>query len=108
MAVVMLMKWPGVSKEDYDRVMEILDLDTTPPEGALFHVCGHDGDTLRILDIWESEPAWNTFLNGRLGAAVGEAGLPGQPDVKVYPVHNLYAPEMGEIERMGSRALAGA
>jgi hypothetical protein len=43
-----------------------------------------------------------------MGAAVGEAGLPGQPDVKVYPVHNVYAPGMGEIERMGSGALVGA
>ena len=108
MAIAMSMRWRGASKENYDRVMEILDLDSEPPAGALFHVSGHDGEALRILDIWESEDAWNAFLNGRLGAAVAEAGVEGQPDVTIYPIHNVFVADKAELERMGSRAAVGA
>ena len=37
MAVVMSLEWPGVTLEDYDRVMGALGLDAEPPAGGVFH-----------------------------------------------------------------------
>jgi hypothetical protein len=108
MAICMLMDWSGLGQADYDAVMEALGLDAEPPAGALFHVAGADGDTWRVLDIWESEDAWNTFLETRLKAAFGQAGLAdrGQPNVRIFPVHNVYAPGLDELGRLGSSSLA--
>ena len=104
----MLMAWSGATDDQYDQVMELLGLDQNPPEGALFHVAGTDGGTLRVLDIWESEAAWNQFLESRLQPAIEQAGIDGQPDVRLYPVHNVYAPAIDEIRRIGTSSLAGA
>jgi hypothetical protein len=110
-AIVMQMEWPGVTLDDYDRVMKELGLDADAPAGGLFHVSGEDGGTLRILDIWESEDAWNQFFGSRLTAALQATGLmdKGQPNVRVYPVHNVYAPGADAVARLaGSSSLAHA
>ena len=34
MATMMLMEWPGITKEQYDRVMSALGFDKNPPKGG--------------------------------------------------------------------------
>src|SRR2546425_11106123 len=74
MAIVMHMEWPGATLEDYDRAMESTRLDETPPAGGLVHVAGVDDGTLRIVDVWESEEAWNAFRSDRLMPALEQTG----------------------------------
>jgi hypothetical protein len=111
MAVVMSLEWPGVTVGDYDRAMGALGLDAEPPAGGLFHVCGAEGGALHIFDIWESEDAWNSFRDGRLMPTLQELGLmeKGQPNVRVYTVHNIFAPTPDDLSRLGaSSSLAGS
>jgi hypothetical protein len=110
MAIVMLMQWPGVTKDEYDLVMDALKLDERAPEGGIFHVAGAEGDNWRVLDVWESEDAWNRFRETRLMPALQETGLldKGEPTILVYEVHNVYAPRVEALSRLGaSSALAG-
>ena len=104
MAIAMLMDWPGKTMDDYGAVMSALRLDENPPSGGIFHVAGDDEGTLRILDIWESEDAWNTFLGTRLVPAIQAAGLEGEPNVRTYPVGNVYAPDDAALEALGTAA----
>jgi hypothetical protein len=110
MPIVMSLEWPDTTLEDYDRVMELLQLDARTPDGGVLHVCGADGGTIRILDIWESEDAWNAFRDGRLMPALHQAGLleKGAPQVRVFPLHNVYAPMIDELRKMGASSTAGA
>ena len=80
------------------------------PTGGVVHICGAEGGALRIVDIWESEDAWSAFRDGRLMPALEQTGLleKGAPDVRTYPLHNVYAPMFDELGRMGSSSLAGA
>ena len=100
MAIVMAMEWQGVTSAEYDRVMEILRLDETPPQGGVFHVAGSEGGNWRVVDVWESEQAWNAFFETRLKPALEQANLLDgrpQPTVRVYEVHNVYAPEPAAV-----------
>ena len=110
MAIVMSLEWPGATLEEYDQVMVALGLDAEPPAGGLFHVSGTDGGTLRILDVWESDDAWNAFREGRLMPALEQTGLieKGAPNVRTYPLHNLYAPGADVLGRLGASSAAGA
>jgi hypothetical protein len=103
-AIVMQLEWPGATLDDYDAVMEALGLDADPPAGGLVHVCGEEGGTLRIVDVWESEDAWNAFFGSRLGPALEKTGLAekGRPDVRVYPLHNVFAPGADVIAELGA------
>ena len=105
MATVMMMEWQGVTPEQYTRVMNNLGLDATPPSGGLFHVAGFSGGALRVLDIWESQRAFETFQRDRLTAAVQKAGITTAPHVIFFPAHNVYVPNLEAIRKAGASSM---
>ncbi len=108
MSTVMLMEWAGITQDQYNQVLRNLDLDKNPPSGGIFHVAGFSGNALRVLDVWESQQAFEKFQKDRLNAAVQKAGITSQPKVQFYPVHNIYAPNLEFIRSVGSTAIPSA
>jgi hypothetical protein len=98
----MLMHWAGATSDQYDQVRERAQWDRNVPDGAKLHVCGFADDGMHILDIWESEQAFNTFFEQRVRPAVAEVGIQGQPDVKFYPTHGIFAPAFGRAEQVST------
>ena len=91
MAVAFLVEFPGGTQEQYDKVTEMLQLSGKTPPGQIFHVAGPMEGGWRIVDVWESQEAFDNFLQTKLGPALQEAGsLP--PQTKVWPVHNILTP----------------
>lgn len=97
MKVLMMMKWDGGTLEQYEQIRELVDWESNKPKGAVFHVATHDGNALRVTDIWESAEDFNNFVQERLMPATMQAGVPGQPQVEIYPVHSLYVPDAGNL-----------
>ena len=92
MAIMMIMTWEGVSLEQYDAVRAVVNWEEEEPVGGMFHATAHDGKGLRITDLWESADDFNNFVNDRLMPEVVKAGLEGQPQVEIYPLHDVFAP----------------
>ena len=105
MATAMYLEWPGVTLEQYNRVMQLLELDAKPPSGGTLHVAGFATDGLRVLDIWDSQQAFESFQKERLQAAVQKAGITSQPKVQYFPVHNIYTPNLELIRRAGASSM---
>jgi hypothetical protein len=91
MAIVILQDFSSGTLEQYDQVVEQLNLGGQSPQGNLFHTAGLYEGKLRIVDVWESESAFNAFL-GRLGPLTQSAGIPA-PEVTVWPVHHMLTPK---------------
>src|SRR4030095_8577632 len=108
MSTVMFMEWAGVTQDQYNQVMRNLDLDKNPPAGGIFHVAGFTGGTLRVLDVWASQQAFEQIQKDRITPAVQKAGITTQPKVQFYPVHNLYAPNIEAIRKAGSTSMPSA
>ena len=92
MPTAMLMRWPGVTVEQYERTREKVRWEDDVPNGAILHVAGRDGDDLRVFDIWESADDFQRFAEERLMPAVREIGIEGEPEVRFYEVHRSFAP----------------
>jgi hypothetical protein len=92
MAVLMLLEVPGATLDQYERVNEIMGVhgDDDAPEGLISHAAGHDGDALVIADVWESPEDMQRFVEGSLGSAIAESGMP-EAQPRVLPVHNRIA-----------------
>jgi hypothetical protein len=105
MATVMLMEWSGVTQDQYKNVMNTLGLDTKPPAGALFHVAGFTGGSLRVLDIWESQQAFERFQQERLTGAVQKAGISTPPKVQFFPAFNIYTANLEALRQAGASSL---
>lgn len=100
MATIMLMHWREATSEQYDQVRAKAQWDRDIPAGAKLHICGFSDDGMHILDVWESEDAFHAFFQQRVGPAIAEVGIQGQPEVAFMPMHGVFAPALGSNEQL--------
>jgi hypothetical protein len=93
MAVAIIMDIEATA-EEYDAVNEKIQPEANPPEGLIIHVGGVMGSSIRVIDVWESEQAFNDFRESRLGPAVGEVmgEAAGPPNIQVLELHDVVKP----------------
>ena len=105
MAVAMFMHWPGITADQYDSVMARLDLDANPAAGGVLHLAAVTDDGLEVCDVWRTEQAFHSFLEQRLLPVASELELGGEPEIKLVPLHNLFAADGDMIDRIGMMSL---
>jgi hypothetical protein len=93
MAVGIRIKLAGVTQEQFDAVNKHIDPMGNPPTGILFHASGPIEGGWGVIDFWESRAAFDAF-ESRIGEAVAAVGVDMQapPDVKEFPVHEMFKP----------------
>ena len=88
MAVGVFLEFPGVTWEQYEQLVQ----DVAPsglPEEVLIHVCGPTSDGgWRMVDVWESQEAFERCANELLIPQARALGFP-QPSKREYfePFH---------------------
>ncbi len=89
MALTFILEFPGGTQQQYDQILDRLQLSGKPPPGQIFHVAGPIEGGWCVVDVWESQEAFDRFIQEKLGRALQEVGmsLPQRP--KVVPVHNI-------------------
>jgi hypothetical protein len=93
MAVAFLQEFSGLTQEQYDQAIEKLQRGGIRGEGRIFHVAGPIEGGWRVVDVWESQDAWDKYFQ-QLGPILQEVGIVHPPQSKVWPVHNsLSGPE---------------
>ncbi|MFE0512270.1 hypothetical protein [Streptomyces sp. NPDC058964] len=90
MAVVMSMSWGGVTPEQYGAVRDAVGWEEAAPAGGQVHVAWFDDQGLRVVDVWESEQAFQEFFAERLAPAVEKAGITGTPESEFSPLHRRF------------------
>ena len=92
MAVAFLIEIPGFTPEQSAAVLQALGLDKNPAAGQVMHLEGPMDGGMRVVDVWESEEAFQAFVRDRLAAAFQKAGttLPADMQPKaVWPVTGI-------------------
>ena len=92
MAVLMLMEWPGVTREQYDEVCKVVNFENDVPKGGLFHVAAVSEKGLHVTDLWERPEDFQAFVEKRLMPGVQKVGVQGEPKVNILPAHNIFTP----------------
>lgn len=86
---------PEVSLEQVTEVTKAVAAGG-PPAGGISHAVVVDGGRVKVFDVWESEEAYNTFVQQRLVPAItqqmesmGASGQPPQPDTQIFEAHDV-------------------
>ena len=84
MAEGLILEFDGVDRAAYDAVNERLGIDEQTgegdwPPGLKFHAGGAKPGGWVVFEVWESREAQSTFMSGRLGRALQEAGINAPP-----------------------------
>jgi hypothetical protein len=91
MAIVMHLRWEGITPEQYDQAREHVAWETDAPKGAVFHVASFSGGGIDVTDVWESAEEFQAFADQRLLPALkGKLGFPGEPVVTVEPAYRVF------------------
>ena len=83
MAVAMFMHWPGLTSDQYDSVMARLELDANPAAGGVLHLAAVTDEGLEVCDVWQTEQAFQGFLQQRLLPVMGSSRSSGEPEIKL-------------------------
>lgn len=93
MALLMVHESPGGTKEQYDEICARLTdggtldaLNDWPTAGILSHTAGPIDGGWRVIDVWESEEAFQRF-GQVIGPVLQEVGMPGEP--QLFALHNF-------------------
>jgi quinol monooxygenase YgiN len=75
MAIAVIAEIP--SKEAYETITEQMFGTKMAPavDGCLVHSAGEGPNGFRVVDIWESKEAFDSFMNDKLMPAMQEAGM---------------------------------
>jgi hypothetical protein len=105
MAVAMFMHWPGMSADQYDALVARLDLDANPAAGEILHLAALTDEGLEVCDVWQTEQAFQGFLEHRVMPVVQELQLTGEPEIRIVPLHNLFVADADMVDRIGAISL---
>ncbi len=89
MSIVMNMFWSGLTASEYDRVDRGVGWREDVPPGGRYHIAWFTGDGGRIVDVWDSQEHFETFVQARLTPGVQKVGVAGEPEVAIWPLYDL-------------------
>jgi hypothetical protein len=94
MAMVLIQNMDGVTLDQYDEVNAKLGVDDDPPAGLIVHTASPRDGGVRIVDVWESEDAWQRFREERLLPVVHEVfgEQAGPPHQETHETHKVIKP----------------
>ncbi len=88
MAIVVIANVPGGTAEQDDAIVQQLNPAGNPAPGSLVRLAGPFEGGWRIIGVWESQEAWETFRRERLEPALRQAGRP-VPPFQISPLHSV-------------------
>jgi hypothetical protein len=87
MAIGLLFELQGMTREQYDGMIEQSGLADRLPPGQISHVAGPMEGGWRVIDVWESREHFDRFAEETLAPLMGgQAPQPEQFEVHAYRV----------------------
>ncbi len=85
MTVALVLDFPGGTKQQYDEVVERMQLDGHMRPGGLVHVAGSYDGGRRVIDVWEDLSQFERFRDELIIPTTSAVGL-APPNVRVIEI----------------------
>ena len=106
MAVAMFLRLAHLAPA-YDRLLASLELDVNPPIGEILHFAAETDDGIEVCEIWQTREAAERLPARHADPTLHRLGVEEPVEHAIFPLHNLYAPDLDTIERIGTVSLPG-
>ena len=107
MTVVTTLDVTGMTPEEYRAVLDYMGVERQPADGIYLHLTTQTSFGYRIIEIWDRKEGFDEFLEQRLAPATKALGIERETVITVTPLHNFFAPRLGELPALVS-SLPGA
>ncbi|CCK25128.1 hypothetical protein BN159_0749 [Streptomyces davaonensis JCM 4913] len=90
MAIAVNIHWQEITPDLYETARSRVRWDEDVPDGLVLHASWFDGG-LHVLDVWESEGQFSTFIAERIAPVLkGELNVQSDPQVTMSPLHRHF------------------
>jgi hypothetical protein len=94
MAIGFIMQFDNMTTDKYDAIAKELGYRLHSnggyPLGVLSHVIGKTQTGIVVVDVWDSEKDFGTFLETQLKPAFAKVSGISEPKVTTFEVHNRF------------------
>jgi hypothetical protein len=90
MAVVVVAEFPTGTRAQDETIQEKVTVAGNPPPGSLVRTAGPYKNGYRVISVWESQEAFDTFRRERLEPAIRQMGI-------AVPIFEISALDMARI-----------
>jgi hypothetical protein len=90
LAVIWLVEWDGITKEQFADLQSRTEWESDPPDGLEHQVTAFSDKALVLTQVWKSPDHVMRFMEDRLLPAVQAMGIRSMPRVDQDPVHGVY------------------
>lgn len=97
MTVVTTLDIKDLTAQEYRAVLDELGVERQPEGGIYLHLTVPTDFGFRIVEIWDEKAGFDRFLEERLVPATKAVGMERETTITVEPLHNLFAPRLGEL-----------
>jgi hypothetical protein len=97
MTIVSTLDVIGLTPTEYRAVLDELGVETRPEGGIYLHLTTPTDVGFRVIEIWDEKAGFDRFVETRLGPASQAVGMERETQIKVTPLHNLFAPRLDEL-----------
>jgi hypothetical protein len=91
MAIARVFEAKGWTVDQYDAVIDRMELGGRAAPGVLFHWAAITDDGVRAVDVYDSREHADALAEEKIGPIVADLGLP-MPDIAEYEVHSTLQP----------------
>jgi hypothetical protein len=91
MAIARVFDGKGWTPQQYDALIERMDLGGRSAPGVLYHWAAVTPDGVRAVDVYESRDAADRLAREKIGPLAQELGLP-MPQISEYEVRTILQP----------------
>jgi len=95
MPVAFKLRFAGGTLDQYDQVLELMGLSgghTVDADGAVFHWVTATDDGLLVMDVWETDEAFQRYAEDKIVPLSLQVGL-GEPEITRHEIHNWLVAE---------------
>jgi hypothetical protein len=92
MAIARVFDGPGWTPEQYDALIEKMQLGGKAAPGVLFHWAARTDEGMRAVDVYENREQADRLVQELVGPAAAALGLP-LPQITEYDVHAMLFPD---------------
>jgi hypothetical protein len=91
MAIARMFNGKGWTPEQYDRLIEMMDLGGHSAPGVLYHWAAPTPEGMIAVDVYENRAGADRLAQEKIGPLVQQLGLP-MPNISEYEVRSILQP----------------
>jgi len=97
MTVVTTLDIAGLTPAEYRAVLDRMGVETRPEPGIYLHITVSTDFGYRVIEIWDTQEGFEDFAKRRMVPALKALGIDRKTDITIRPLHNFFAPRLGEL-----------